>query len=80
MLNYKKSIIISGIAVNLVVACLFAAFPIRYYMGWDSLKKIYPDKWLATDEQLLHLLCYGFLPLAALVTFISAALFWKLRK
>jgi len=44
------------------------------------LKKIYPDKWLATDEQLLHILNYGFFPMAALVMIISAILLWKLRK
>jgi hypothetical protein len=80
MQKNKKYIVIFGIAINLINACFFALFPIRYYTGWDTLKKIYPDKWLVTDEQLLHILNYGFLPTAALVMLISVILFWKLRK
>jgi hypothetical protein len=80
MQKNRKYLVIFGITVNLISACLFGFFPIRYYTGWDTLKKIYPDKWLATDEELLHILNYGFFPMAALVMIISAILLWKLRK
>jgi hypothetical protein len=76
----RKHIVIFGIILNCLFAGLFALFPIRYYTGWDTLKKIYPDKWLITDEKLLHILNYEFFPAAALVMIISAILFWKLRK
>jgi hypothetical protein len=80
MQKTKKELVIFGIITNLISACLFVGFPIRYYTGWDTLKKIYADKCLATDEELLHILNYGFFPMAALVMIISAILFWKLRK
>lgn len=76
----KKHIIIFGVVSNLIATCLFVAFPIRYYSGWDTFHKINPDNWLATDERLLHLLCYGFLPFGALIMLVSVVLFWKLRK
>jgi hypothetical protein len=80
MQKNRKYLVIFGIFANLIFAALFALWPIRYYTGWDTFKKINLDNWLATDEKLLHILNYGFFPTAALVMIISAILFWKLRK
>jgi hypothetical protein len=76
----KKYTIIGGIVVNLLFAILFVMLSIKYYRDWDTLKKIYPDKWLATDEQFLHFVMYQAFPTVAVVMIISAILFWKLRK
>jgi len=80
MQKNRKHLVIFGIAINLIFAALFALWPIRYYTGWDTLKKINFDNWLATDEQFLHLFNYRFFPAAAVVMIISAILIWKLRK
>ena len=76
----KKYLITFGIAVNLIFAIFFALFPIRYYTGWDTLHKINPDNWLATDEKLLHFAFYLTFPVAATLMIVSAILFWRLRK
>jgi hypothetical protein len=80
MQKNRKNIIIFGIAANIMFGGLFALMPIKYYQGWDTIKKIYPDKWLATDEDLLHVVYYYAFPAAAVVMIVSAVLFWKLRK
>jgi hypothetical protein len=53
----KKHAIICGIFINVLFAIILVALSTKYYKQWDTFKKIYPDKWLATDEEFLHA-CY----------------------
>ena len=76
----KKHLIILGIGLNAMCACVFIAWPIKYNREWDTFKKTNLENWTATDEKLLHLLNYELLPFAALIMLISILILWKLRK
>ena len=69
-----------GIFINLMCAIVFIAWPIKYYKDWDSINKPFVDKWIVTDEKLLHLQNYELLPGAAIVMVISAIILWKQSK
>jgi hypothetical protein len=67
-----------GLVLNLIFGVFMVLFAVRH-PHWETLS-LTPDARIAYYEKLLHIVCDEAFPAAAVSMFLSAFLFWKLRK